>query len=100
MTGTRLPRGRTLSTGELRALFEACRRDAMPVGARDAALLALSYGAGLRRSELVETVLFCWQFASGFQLIHHRDAHGIEFSKIYFRVSGGKRHFREHMFCP
>lgn len=51
--GSRLPRGRALTTGELRALFEACRRDATPAGARDAALLALGYGAGLRRSELV-----------------------------------------------
>jgi len=50
--GSRLPAGRGLEGVELRALFRAC--DAATVqGARDAALLALLYGCGLRRSEAV-----------------------------------------------
>jgi len=53
LRGTRLPRGRALSTGELRALFRACD-PTTPRGARDAALLALLYGAGLRRAEVVQ----------------------------------------------
>lgn len=49
--GSRLPAGRALSPGEVAALFEACARDASAAGARDAAILALLLGAGLRRSE-------------------------------------------------
>jgi site-specific recombinase XerD len=51
--GETLPRGRALGAGELAALMSACCMDAGPSGARDAALLALLYGGGLRRSEAV-----------------------------------------------
>lgn len=45
------PRGRMLSPEEKRLLFEACARDATARGRRDACLLALMLGAGLRREE-------------------------------------------------
>jgi integrase len=50
--GSRVMKGRALSKGELVALFEACD-PSIPGGARNAALLGLLYGAGLRRAEIV-----------------------------------------------
>ena len=46
-----LPAGRHVERGEIRRLFEECGHD--PVGARDAAMLGLLFGCGLRRSEAV-----------------------------------------------
>ena len=51
--GETLPRGRALSAGELAALMRVCSADSSPAGARDAALLALLYCGGVRRSEAV-----------------------------------------------
>lgn len=53
ITSHTLPCGRALSAGEVRALFSACAADQSPSGARDAAMLALLYGAGMRRQEAV-----------------------------------------------
>jgi site-specific recombinase XerD len=50
--GERVPRGRALSRGELRALFESCREKTAG-NVRDAALLGVLYAAGLRRAEVV-----------------------------------------------
>ena len=51
VSASTLPAGRHVGVGEIRRLFEIC--GATLVGARDAAMLALLYGCGLRRSEAV-----------------------------------------------
>ena len=48
-----LPRGRALNPGEISALMIAATRTLDNACARNAALVAVLYGAGLRRSELV-----------------------------------------------
>jgi integrase len=62
--GQSAPRGRALKTGELVALFGAC--DATTAqGARDAGLLAVLYGAGLRRAEVVALDVADFDLESG-----------------------------------
>jgi site-specific recombinase XerD len=51
--GESVPAGRALSGGEILALFKACAKGKPVIGARDAAMIALLYGGGLRRSEIV-----------------------------------------------
>jgi site-specific recombinase XerD len=59
-TGQRLLKGRALSVGEVQALFHVCAQDESVKGSRDAALIAVLYGAGLRRSEVVAVDLADW----------------------------------------
>lgn len=51
--GSALPRGRALSRQEIKKLFSVCEADRSSKGVRDAALLAIILGCGLRRSEAV-----------------------------------------------
>lgn len=53
VTGETLPAGRALSSGEIAALIADCQQDPTAAGARDAAVIALAYGCGLRRAEIV-----------------------------------------------
>jgi site-specific recombinase XerD len=50
--GERPPKGRHIAQGELSALLRACTDDPSPAGARDAAIIALAWSTGARRSEL------------------------------------------------
>lgn len=63
--GTRLPAGRALPAGEIRALFETCAADPSPAGSRDAAAFAMLFGGGLRRSEAVSVQLADYDPESG-----------------------------------
>ena len=78
-----LPAGRHVDVGEVAALFRACG-DA-PVGARDAAMLALLYGCGLRRSEAVALELD--NYAAGAVTIRHGKGRK---ERIVYCPSGGK----------
>jgi site-specific recombinase XerD len=60
-----LPAGRALTSGEIKALLDHCVGDPSPAGIRDAAIIALLYGAGLRRSELAALALEDYQLESG-----------------------------------
>jgi site-specific recombinase XerD len=51
---TTLLRGRALTSSEITALQSACSRDPSAAGVRDAAIIGVLYGTGLRRSELVK----------------------------------------------
>lgn len=57
LRGSRLPTGRALTIGEITALFDACFHDRTAAGRRDAAMLALLLGAGLRRAECAALAL-------------------------------------------
>lgn len=52
IAGTRLPAGRDVDGAELAALLAHCTADETAAGARDAAIVALAYLSGARRSEL------------------------------------------------
>lgn len=59
--GERLKRGRDVEAGELKALFASCCADEQTVvGTRDAAMVALLYGGGLRRAEAANLTLADW----------------------------------------
>lgn len=67
-----LPAGREVTRDELAALFVACVRNFDPVrGSRDAAIVALIYGGGLRRSEACKLTFEDWDPSDGSVAIRH-----------------------------
>jgi len=67
----RLPAGRDLSYREIKALIEVCRSDPKKAkGARDAAMIAILYTCGLRRSELARLALEDLDAESGRLIVH------------------------------
>lgn len=61
----RLPRGRALSAGEVQGLMSVCCQDQTTKGCRDAALIGVLHGAGLRRAEVVALELADWNPEEG-----------------------------------
>jgi integrase len=61
----RLPRGRLVTDAEILALMQVCARDKTPAGARDAAIIGLLRGTGLRRSEAAALDLVDFEPARG-----------------------------------
>ena len=57
--GSRLVKGRNLRRNLIRELMDACAADPRPQGLRDAAIIAILYGSGMRKSESVNMDL--WQ---------------------------------------
>jgi site-specific recombinase XerD len=55
VSGETVSAGRALSDGELAGLLDTCEQE--PLGIRDAAIMSLLYGCGLRRAELVDLQL-------------------------------------------
>lgn len=54
VTGSALPAGRLLSSGEIAALLDDCANDQSAGGVRDGAMIALLYSCGLRRDEVIQ----------------------------------------------
>lgn len=55
--GTRLNQGRNLRRSLIRELMEVCAADPRPQGLRDAAVIGILYGSGMRKSESVNLEL-------------------------------------------
>jgi len=61
----KLPAGRALGSDEVARLLDACAADSTPAGVRDAALIAILVGTGLRRSEAVALDVSDYEVSSG-----------------------------------
>jgi integrase len=67
--GRREPKGRVVTASEVAALMRACADDPTPIGARDAAILAVLRGTGLRRAEIAALNLADYQRETGELLV-------------------------------
>lgn len=57
VNGTRLSKGKNIRRTLIRELMEVCAADPRPQGRRDAAIIAILYGSGMRKSESVNVDL-------------------------------------------
>ena len=84
--GERLPAGRAVVVGELRALLRACAEDRDPSARRDAALVGILYGSGLRRAEASALDLSDLDLGAGSLAVRH--GKGNKARQVYL-ASGG-----------
>jgi site-specific recombinase XerD len=61
VSGSRQQKGRQIGADEFQSLLQTCRLDRSPAGARDAAILAVAWSTGLRRSEIAGLRLEDWK---------------------------------------
>lgn len=69
------PRGRLVENFEVAALLRTCAADSTPAGARDAAVIALLRGTGLRRAEAVALDLADYASDSGAVFVRSTTEH-------------------------
>ena len=77
-------RGRALTSGEIAALMKVCSGDSSPTGIRDAALLAILRGGGLRRMEVVN--LDMCDFSPDTRAISIRNGKGGKDRMVYLSL--------------
>jgi len=94
--GETLPKGRALAGGELRSLLSVCANDVYdvykdatprPAGVRDAAILCVLYGGGLRRSEIISLDVADYDVQNGALTV--RRGKGSK-ARITYLPSGGQ----------
>lgn len=84
--GETLLAGRALTPGEIAALMSSCEYDLTPAGARDAAMIACLYPAGLRRDEVPALDLADYDPGSGALIVRHGKGNK---ARITYLESGG-----------
>ena len=67
--GKREPKGRIVTVSEVTALMRACADDPTPMGPRDAAMLAVLRGTGLRRAEIAALNVADYQRETGEMMV-------------------------------
>jgi site-specific recombinase XerD len=88
VTGERLPPGRELTKGEILALMTACVQDGhQNIGTRDAAILGLMYGCGLRRTEVVQLSLSSYDAETGTLIVFGKRSK----ERTAYLVNGARR---------
>lgn len=70
ITGKSLPIGRFVSREEMAKVFKVCTAEKNVIGTRDAAIIALLYGCGLRREEVTRLDLTDYHREEGTMLVH------------------------------